>query len=101
MREPDLSSTVEIIKRMAAREFGAEVENRQVEDILREVLHEPRNLLRAAESGLVTESEVAAAVAAHVHRWLMDASGRSWQEQSTRNWDDFISKLEASLFSPK
>jgi hypothetical protein len=101
MREPELSSVVEIINRMAERDFGVNLDSRQVDEVLRQILWEPRNLWRAAEAGLVTESEVAGAVAAHVYRWMMDKAGRSWHQQSNPRWDDFIRDLEAALFIAK
>ncbi len=100
MQEPDLSAAVALVQRMAARDFDASVEGDEVEAILRAVLYEPRELLRAAQIGLVTRTETASAVAAHIHRWLMDRSGRAWGTESSTDWDEFIRDLETTLFSP-
>ena len=101
MQEPEMSTVVALIQQMAAREYDTIVESREVEDILRGVLWEPRNLLRATQSGLVTRTETAGALAAHVHRWLMDRTSRAWGKENPTSWDDFIRALETALFLSK
>jgi len=54
---PDLSRIVEGAKKLALSEYGREVDGAEVEEVVRQVLYKPRDLLQAVAKGLVTQRE--------------------------------------------
>ena len=97
MQKLELSLAVALIQQLAEREFETVVDPLEIENALRGLLLEPRNLLRAMQFGLVTREETAKAVAGHIHTWLMDRTGRSWQQLNASDWSKVISALEDAL----
>lgn len=99
MREVGWEAAVEAVRRMARRSFGLEVEGREeIEALIRSVLEEPRQLLGALEEGLVTEEEVAAAVAGHAYVWMVHAANLDWNDAGVPLDDPFVRELEHALF---
>src|SRR5262245_31839601 len=99
MAEPDLTAAIEVVKRFAARELGATLESGDVEEKLRELLFGPREFWGQYEHRLITSTETATVVLAHINSWLIGRSGRSWaDEPSDRDWDGLIAEMERALF---
>lgn len=97
-KELDLSSITEAIQRIASRELEMTVDEREAEDLVRGVLHPPRDLLRATAFGLVTRAETVQAVADRVHTWLLERSGRREPNRDVRMWEDLMRCVERALF---
>ena len=98
MRNVEAEAVARLVGSWAARELGAQVDTTPLEIVLRGVLGPPRDLLAAAASGIVTRTEVAAGVAAHVHTWLIECGAVG--SGDLPDAEQLVRQIEATLFPP-
>jgi len=79
-----------------ADEFGTHVNVDEIEQVVSSALYGERDLAAALRLGLVTQREVASAIAAYVHTSLINKSGRAYPE-GAHDWEPMIDAVERSL----
>ena len=96
---PDIPRLVAIGQRMAVTYLGATVETAAVEAFLRDVLFGERELWPGWEEGLITNEELASAVADRTATFLSRHTGRDWPATAREGeYDSLLLEIGAALF---
>jgi hypothetical protein len=99
MPNPNIEKAAEVCIGFAFEQFGERVTVPEAKALIQDMLFGRKALWAAVGSGLITSTELAAAVADRFHVWLMERIGRPLGEDGGGDGGALVSRLEAALLS--
>ncbi|WP_141331858.1 hypothetical protein [Myxococcus sp. AB025B] len=98
---PDMEALVGCARQMAVR-IGAEgVSDAELAQVIDRVLFREKDGWACAVEGLLTRTEVANLVLAHLESWLVDRTGRGWDAPLPWGQGAFVAEVEQALFGSR
>ncbi|MCP3167034.1 hypothetical protein [Myxococcus qinghaiensis] len=95
---PDMVALVGCARRMAEQAGGDDVTDDELHQVIDRVLFGAKDGWACALEGLLTRTETANLVLAHLESWLMDRTGRSWDATMSLGGDSLVTEVERALF---
>ncbi|MCP3059622.1 hypothetical protein LXT21_12620 [Myxococcus sp. K38C18041901] len=98
---PDMEALVGCARQMAVR-IGAEgVSDAELAQVIQRVLFGEKDGWACAVEGLLTRTEAANLVLAHLESWLVDRTGWDWDAPLPWGRDTFVAEAEQALFGAR
>lgn len=98
---PDMVALVGCARRMAEQAGGDDVSDDELYQVIDRVLFGEKDGWACALAGLLTRTETANLVLAHLESWLMDRTGRSWDAPMPWGADSLVPEVERALFGAR
>ncbi|NVJ20976.1 hypothetical protein HUW62_07080 [Myxococcus sp. AM011] len=98
---PDMVALVGCAHRMAEQAGGADVTDDELYQVIDRVLFGEKDGWACALEGLLTRTETANLILAHLESWLMDRTGRSWDSPISLGGGSLVTQVERALFGAR
>lgn len=80
MAESSIEEIASIVAQGLPDDLVSQASAEQIASRTADLLFDERQLVAAVEAGILTSTEAANALIAHIHSWLLDLAGLSWDE---------------------
>jgi hypothetical protein len=101
MPNPNVEKAAEICSGFVFEQYGERIAVPEAKAFIQDTLFGPKDLWAGASLGVITSTELAAAVTDRFHVWFLERTGRDIGDhgKGSIDWVGVVSRVEVALYS--